>query len=200
MYKSDKIKWIIDQHESTNHKYDDYLPYEFHLRMVVQVYNEFKDLLPKMMYTHEEEIHRGSWETFDDTLKVIELACWGHDLIEDTRVSFNDVKDVLDKFSTNGSPVADIIYSVTNEKGKNRKERANEKYYEGIRNTPGAVFVKLCDRIANVRYSKMIKSPMYEKYKKENEEFMVRLGYIAQPSQLYFPLFYELNKLFRDDK
>lgn len=199
MYKSDKIKWIIDQHESTNHKYDDYLPYEFHLRMVVQVYNEFKDLLPKMMYTHEEEIHRGSWETFDDTLKVIELACWGHDLIEDTRVSFNDVKDVLDKFSTNGSPVADIIYSVTNEKGKSRKERANDKYYEGIRNTPGAVFVKLCDRIANVQYSKLTKSRQYEMYKKENEDFMIKLGYNGSPSCQYFEMFYYLNKLFKDE-
>jgi hypothetical protein len=47
---------------------------------------------------------------------------------------------------------ADIIYAVTNDKGKNRKERAGVKYYEGIRKTPGAVFVKLCDRIANVQY------------------------------------------------
>jgi (p)ppGpp synthase/HD superfamily hydrolase len=199
MYKSDKIKWIVEQHESTNHKYDEYLPYEFHLRMVVQVFNEFKNLLPEKMYTREEEVHRGSWETEDDTLKVIELSCWGHDLIEDTRVSYNDVKNKLDHYGYSHSYVADIIYALTNEKGKNRKERANEKYYEGIRNTPGAVFVKLCDRIANVRYSKMIKSSMYEKYKKENEDFMIQLGYSEQPSQPYFPMFYELKKLFKDD-
>jgi (p)ppGpp synthase/HD superfamily hydrolase len=199
MYKSDKIKWIIEQHESTNHKYDEYLPYEFHLRMVVEVFNEFKNLLPEKMYTREEEVHRGLWETEDDTLNVIELSCWGHDLIEDTRVSYNDVKNKLDRYGYSHPYVADIIYALTNEKGKNRKERANEKYYEGIRNTSGAVFVKLCDRIANVRYSKMIKSSMYEKYKKENEDFMIQLGYSGQPSQLYFPMFYELNKLFKDD-
>jgi (p)ppGpp synthase/HD superfamily hydrolase len=199
MYKSDKIKWIIEQHESTNHKYDEYLPYEFHLRMVVEVFNEFKNLLPEKMYTREEEVHRGLWETEDDTLNVIELSCWGHDLIEDTRVSYNDVKNKLDRYGYSHPYVADIIYALTNEKGKNRKERANEKYYEGIRNTSGAVFVKLCDRIANVRYSKMIKSSMYEKYKKENEDFMIQLGYSGQPSQPYYSMFYELNKLFKDD-
>ena len=61
-------------------------------------------------------------------------------------------------------------------KGKNRKERANDKYYEGIRNTDGAIFVKLCDRIANVQYSKMTKSRMFEMYKKENMEFLKGLG------------------------
>jgi len=63
-------------------------------------------------------------------LSACMTACWGHDLIEDCRVSYNDVKDAL------GQEAADIIYAVTNEKGKNRKERANDKYYEGIRNTP----------------------------------------------------------------
>jgi (p)ppGpp synthase/HD superfamily hydrolase len=85
-------------------------------------------------------------------------------------VSYNDVKNQL------GQEAADIIYAVSNEKGKTRAERANDKYYEGIRNTPGAVFVKLCDRIANVQYSKMTKSRMFEMYKKENTNFLTKLG------------------------
>jgi hypothetical protein len=36
-----KIEWIIEQHKNTNHFYDLYLPYEFHLRMVVQEANDF---------------------------------------------------------------------------------------------------------------------------------------------------------------
>ena len=43
------------------------------------------------------------------------LACWGHDLIEDTRVSYNDVKGQL------GEEAADIIYALTNEKVKTVK-------------------------------------------------------------------------------
>lgn len=51
--------------------------------------------------------------------------------------------------------VADIVYAVTNEKGKNRSERANEKYYQGIRENKLAVIVKICDRLANALYSKI---------------------------------------------
>jgi len=119
-------------------------------------------------------------------------ATWGHDLIEDCRVSYNDVKEQL------GQEAADIIYAVTNEKGKNRKERANDKYYEGIRNTPGAVFVKLCDRIANVQYSKMTKSRMFEMYKKENDDFIVRLGYVYSNTHPYFEMFNYLTNLFNE--
>jgi hypothetical protein len=48
---------------------------------------------------------------------------------------------------------SEIVYALTNEKGRNRKERAGKRYYEGIRNTPYAPFVKMCDRMANIRYS-----------------------------------------------
>lgn len=163
-----KIEWILDKHRSTHHYYDKYLPYEFHLRMVVEVCIDFKHLLnPDLSYA--EAI----------------VACWGHDLIEDTRTSYNDCKDILEE------RVADIIYAVSNEKGKNRKERANDKYYQGIRNTPGAVFVKLCDRIANVQYSKLTKSSMFEKYKKENLDFVKAIY-----DQKYEPMFDYLHKLF----
>jgi uncharacterized FlaG/YvyC family protein len=38
--------------------------------------------------------------------------------------------------------------------------------------TPNAVFIKLCDRIANITHSKSQGSGMYEKYKKENDNFI----------------------------
>jgi (p)ppGpp synthase/HD superfamily hydrolase len=96
-----------------------------------------------------------------------------------------------------GQEAADIIYAVTNEKGKNRSERANDKYYEGIRNTPGAVFVKLCDRIANVQYSKMTKSRMFEMYKKENMNFETMLGRFTDNKDLE-PMFQYLYNLFEN--
>jgi len=157
--EKEKIDWIIDQHVKTNHQYDVYLPYEFHLRMVAQVAKDFIELV--------NDLNDGETALRDNVI----MAAYGHDLIEDTRVSYNDVKEVL------GFSVAEIVYAVSNEKGKNRKERANDKYYEGIRNTPGAVFVKLCDRIANVQYSKMTKSRMFEMYKKENNHFLTSLGF-----------------------
>lgn len=127
--------WCVEQHNKTNHYYSEYLPYQFHLRMVNQVYEDFKHLLPKNLITTKVEVYRNAYETEDITHRTISLATYGHDLIEDTRTSYNDVKSRL------GVYVADIVYAVSNEKGKTRKERANDKYYEGIRNTKGAVFV-----------------------------------------------------------
>ena len=47
---------------------------------------------------------------------------------------------------------AEIVYALTNDKGRSRSERAGEHYYAGIRETPYAPFVKLCDRLANMTY------------------------------------------------
>lgn len=181
MTHQEKIQWCIDQHINTNHFYDLYLPYEFHLRMVVQVVKQFAHLLPKLNFVDG-----------GDQNDLFELAGYGHDLIEDTRVSYNDVKKVLGQF------VADIIYAVSNEKGKTRSERANYKYYEGIRNTEGAPFIKLCDRIANVQYSKMTKSRMFEMYKKENQHFMDEIGYAYKTDHPLDEMFEYLQKLFED--
>ena len=168
--KSSQIDYCIQQHKATNHMYDTYLPYEFHLRMVATAAKDFIHLVPK----HLQE--------------SCELAAYGHDLIEDTRTSYNDVKEIL------GEQAADIVYAVTNEKGKNRKERANNKYYQGIRETPGAVFVKLADRIANVQYSKMTQSRMFEMYKKENEHFVNSIG--GHPQHELHPMLDYLINLF----
>ena len=150
MNSIEKIEWIIAKHSGTNHYYDKYLPYEFHLRMVVQTCKDFSKLLPNQ------------WSE-------VEIACWGHDLIEDTRTNYNECKENLGVF------VANIIYAVTNEKGKNRAERGNDRYYEGIRQNDYAVFVKLCDRIANVQYSKLTGSKMFETYRHENDSFTAKL-------------------------
>lgn len=174
-----QIDWILSQHRETNHMYDTYLPYEFHLRMVVTVAQKFEHLI---FYKAD----------FPDVV----LGAWGHDLIEDTRVSYNDVKSVL------GVRAADIVYALTNEKGKNRKERANHAYYAGIRATPYAVFVKLCDRIANVQYSKMTGSRQHEMYKKENDQFIASLGKLksdVDPHE-YEEMFNYLTSLFDETK
>ena len=47
----------------------------------------------------------------------------------------------------------EIVYALTNDKGRTRAERAGEHYYKGIRETPYAPFVKLCDRLANMSHS-----------------------------------------------
>ena len=192
MEKINHIDWCIAQHDNTNHMYDKYIPYSFHLRMVDRVAQQFEHLLDdtKDMQTGK------SREILGIGFVSIRIACrkaaWGHDTIEDTRTSYNDAVNHL------GKDAADIVYAVTNEKGKNRAERANDKYYAGIVATPGAVFVKICDRIANVQYGKMTGSSMYDKYKKENDNFITKLGYNINEYNVYGDMFHYLNNLFKD--
>ena len=142
MEHKDEIIWILKQHQRIGQKYGD-LPYHVHLQDVAKFAKKYIHLIP-------EEYH-----------KDVIVAAWGHDLIEDPTVTYNDVLKALGKTS------ADIIYDVSNEKGHNRGERANDKYYEGIRKNPLSIFVKLCDRLSNLTHSKKEGHGMYKKYMQE---------------------------------
>jgi len=114
------------------------------------------------------------------------MGCWGHDLIEDARVTYNDIVDRV------GEVVADIIYCCSEEKGRNRDERHSSKYYGELGYNRLAVFVKLCDIIANVTYSILTKSSMYDKHKKEHEKTMKYLY-----REEFQPMYDYLDKLFK---
>lgn len=147
--------YAIKCHKDVNHFYDRAWPYAHHLQMAVDVFYECTKANVIM------------WNPVQE--KIIVSAIWGHDLIEDTRQNYNDVKQVL------GLEIADIIYAVSEEKGRNREERQNDKYYDGIYNTKYATIVKLCDRIANTQYSVDSKSNMIKKYKQEYPKFRQKL-------------------------
>ena len=112
-------------------------------------------------------------ENENDILPLI-FGAYFHDSIEDARLTYNDVKAIANKYMTNQQAytAAEIVYALTNEKGRNRAERANDKYYSGIRETPFAPFVKMCDRFANMFYSAMNKSRMIDTYKEELDHFL----------------------------
>lgn len=173
-------------HESVNHTYSGY-NYILHLDAVIAVAREFRNEfnveftidnvhLPNIIYyntspsvNYQSEIQLRTIYAEKPSMLIdviITSSVYFHDVIEDCRMTYNDVKNLI------GETAADIVYAVTNHKGKTRKDRANELYYQEIRETPGASFVKMCDRIANVRFSRLMGSSMYEKYKQENEHFM----------------------------
>ena len=126
-------------HASVNHAYDRIRPYGFHLDMVV---NWIRKYIGEVC------------ENEQDVLPIY-FAAFYHDSIEDARLTYNDVMKtarlVMDE--EQALLATEIVYALTNEKGRNRAERANEKYYEGIRETPYAPFVKLADRLANTSYA-----------------------------------------------
>tara|TARA_R110000737_G_scaffold168066_1_gene194593 strand:+ start:347 stop:967 length:621 start_codon:yes stop_codon:yes gene_type:complete len=82
----------------------------------------------------------------DYTDESILMSCLLHDVIEDTMATYKDVKENF------GEEVAEIVYCVTDELGRNRKERKS-KTYKKIYDNPKAIVVKLCDRISNITES-----------------------------------------------
>lgn len=170
-YKLHEAKtFAILHHSNVNQMYDSYLPYEFHLRAADRVCKRYIEGIP-----------------FDESVTLI-ASVWLHDILEDTHVTYNDLLKVF------GFSIAEIVYAVTNEKGKTRAERANSKYYAGIKNTQGATFVKLCDRIANVEYGIMTNSPMLDKYREEQSKFSYEL-YPQNRDEVLKRMFYDLENL-----
>lgn len=123
--------------------YGDYY-YDKHLHDVSHVLAEFG--FSKEAYPH---LHK---------------ACYTHDIFEDTATSYNDVKKRF------GEMVAEISYAVTDELGRNRKERA-AKTHPKIKGFYEATVIKLCDRVANIREGIRTDSDLKNMYKKEYPEF-----------------------------
>lgn len=126
-------------HDSVNQTYGQGHPYGFHLDMVVA---------SVWKYGHEVCVAE------EDFLQLV-FGAYYHDSIEDARLTYNDVVEAACRLMSRQQAVvaAEIVYALTNDKGRTRSERAGENYYRGIRQTPYAPFVKLADRLANTTYS-----------------------------------------------
>ena len=154
-------------HESVAQTYDNVYPYAYHL---AQVINNVDKYCP----------HR-----LNNTHYICMLAAALHDSIEDARMTYNDIiKFITDKYlKTNYLKskdevfaVADIVYALTDERGKSRYDRHSDKYWKELLSTPGAVFVKCCDRLANLEYSIKTKNErMQNVYIKEMKEFIKKI-------------------------
>lgn len=128
-------------HASVNQTYDNLRPYGFHLDMVADGVRR---------YGHSVCAQA------DDVVPLL-FGAYFHDAIEDARQNFDDIlRLAYRKFGMTppqGIMATEIVYALTNDKGRTRCERAGEHYYQGIRQTPYAPLVKLCDRLANATYS-----------------------------------------------
>ena len=163
----------VKAHQDTNCLYDGQ-PYGIHLIMVANVAKKYKHLLRINAQMNSVDIER------------VMCACWLHDVIEDCRITYNDLKKDF------GVEIAEIVFALTNNKGRTRKERAGDDYYDQIMLNPAARFVKICDRIANATYSKENQSRMLDVYRKENDYFLSKLNCYNDPFQ---PMFNELNEV-----
>lgn len=119
----------------SNQSYDEIFPYEKHLDDVVDVLKRF-----------------------GFSGKYI-VAGYLHDSIEDDGISYNDIKKHF------GFQVAEMVYCVTDEMGRDRKEK-KEKTLPKTASNPDAIILKLGDRIANIEHGGKI-----DMYAKEYQSF-----------------------------
>lgn len=97
-------------------------------------------------------------------MRLMRRCAWLHDVLEDTSVSFDQLRSVA------GAVEASLVQLVTDEPGVNRKERKS-KTYPKIRTSPLAIALKLADRIANVENARETKYSLINMYKKEHPDF-----------------------------
>ncbi len=153
-------------HRGTNHTYDrkDYV--DTHVALVVKYVKKYINFLPDQTDWYLE------WGFY--WKEIVEAAAWLHDTIEDCRLTPNDI---MRFFINAGIPervafkIAQLVFAVSNEKGWTRSDRANDKYYIEMRKVHGAVYIKLCDRFANIEYSATSGSGMSGTYTKEYKHF-----------------------------
>lgn len=163
-------------HDSVNQKYDHIHPYGLHLDMVVS-----------SVYKYGAEVCASE----DDILPLF-FGAYYHDSIEDARLTYNDVMRLARQLMSDSQALiaTEIVYALTNDKGRTREERAGEKYYQGIRETPYAPFVKLADRLANTTYScthaNNTNNRMKEVYARELPHFLASIT--VQSNDLRFSL------------
>lgn len=172
-------KAAFEIHERVNQKYGGILPYGFHLKLTASYVTKYGHLIA----TDEVDIF------------ILYAAAYLHDTIEDARMTYHDVVDFIRDFNTHAfslpeayirqieQQVPEIVYALTNEKGRTRAERADDVYYKGIRETPFAAFIKMCDRLANIKYTTLfvLTDRMFNVYKNEYPRFIQAIGEGAIP-------------------
>lgn len=116
--------------------YDGIFPYEKHLDDVIDVLKRFYITSPEML-----------------------CAAYLHDSIEDGNLSYNDIKKHF------GIIVAEMVFSVTDEMGRNRAEKKRKTLPKTSQNVGGCK-LKVADRIANIEMGGKV-----DMYRSEFEEF-----------------------------
>ncbi len=107
-----------------------------------QMYDQYP-YFKHLQDVYETLLEHGYNET--EHLEIL-VSSFLHDCLEDCAVSYSDLKKEF------GEETAENVFCMTDELGRNRKEK-KEKTYPKIRSNPDSIVIKLADRISNVRNS-----------------------------------------------
>ena len=153
---------LIAEHAHKNQTYGGIFPYMKHIYDVIDVLKRFD---------------------FKGNKYLIGAAL--HDVMEDDSISYNDIKKHF------GVEVAEMVYCVTDELGRNRKEK-KEKTLPKTASNPDAIILKLGDRIANLEMGGKLSM-----YGEEYTEFKGAL-YLNTPANGK-PMWVEIDTLLKID-
>jgi len=131
-------------------------------------------------YKHPEDVYNVLLRFNFTEEKDLDLlvGAWLHDTVEDCAISYSDIKKEF------GTEIAEIIYCITDEIGRNRKEK-KEKTYPKTRSNPKSVILKVADRIANAEFSVTQDSGHADMYRKEFAEFQYELRIYRQIDDMW---------------
>lgn len=135
-------EFAIRKHKEVGQKYGGF-DYDYHLQ-------EVEDFGERFLHLIEEKDQ-----------ELVLAGIWGHDLIEDARVTYGELKNNF------GEDLAEIVYCVTDMRGRTRADRHGGDYIKELSANRLAVFVKLCDVLANFSHSLTTKSGLFDRYKNE---------------------------------
>ena len=125
---------------------------------------------------------------------VNEFAIYFHDIIEDCGLTYNDVLAYAKAFvrarggfkpeevEAEAIKQADAVYRLTNLRGKTRKERQSDEWYDSLVQSPLAVKIKYADKFANLTHSIEVGSSMADVYRREWPEFHRKIMHRITPA------------------
>lgn len=147
---------------------------------------------------HLDSVYEIASNTKDPDINML-IACYLHDVLEDTDCTYRNLEMNF------GKDIAELVYAVTDELGRDRKER-KQKTYPKIVKDDRAITLKACDRLANVSACydggmtqwNLVGRAKYLMYKSEHEDFCKQLNLSENSEldvhkQLYKALCFNLN-------
>lgn len=124
--------------------------------------NQMYGVLPYTHHLQEVEQLLRRWGADEEDMLV---AAWLHDVVEDCpEVGRKQIEEMF------GPRVAELVEAVTNEPAPNRATR-HALTHPKTRGVPGAVLLKLADRLANVANGRAHGGIFVRMYAKEHETF-----------------------------
>jgi len=165
LYQADLYALLL--HHSIRQTYDG-KPYFYHVKDVAMRTLKYNHLLnDKQIYTAY-------------------VGALLHDAIEDCNMTYNDIKKEW------GIDIANTVYACTELRGKNRKERHGQEYFDTLKVSFVGTFVKLCDIQSNIERAKNSGHSMFKAYKREWKKVKSELY-----TEEFDPIFVDIERLLK---